>query len=103
MLAKEVLEEKTLMSKDKLKFMASLFDTLTKLKTNGNIDDVYIYCGMDKLELYIFNFKEDYDTENFVTETLSKWEIKESYFPEVYIHTSDEKMNILPRKSIKVC
>ena len=42
MLAKEVLEEKTLMSKDKLKFMASLFDTLTKLKTNENIDDVYI-------------------------------------------------------------
>ena len=103
MLAKEVLEEKTLISKDKLKFMASLFDTLTKLKTNENIDDVYIYCRMDKLELYIFNFQEDYDTENFVTETLSKWEIKESYFPEVYINTSDEKMNILPRKSIKVC
>ena len=104
MIAEEkMLIENNCLSKDKVLFMFSLFETLMKLKNNKNIDDVYIYQGIDKIEIYVFDYKEDFETEDFVTETLVKWEQSQGYFPEVFINLSDNKMNLLPRKAIKIC
>lgn len=88
---------------EKVQFMFSLFKTLVKLKDDENIDDVYLYEGEDKIEIYVFNKVENFDTEDFITETIVQWEQEQCYFPEVFINTPENKMNILPRKSFRIC
>lgn len=102
-----MLEEKKLLEnqdcRDKVLFMMSLLRTLLDLKQNSNIDDVYINFNLDKIEIYVFNYDENFDTEDFITETIVEWERQQNYFPELFINTSDGKMNVLPRTAIRVC
>ena len=90
--------------KEKAHFTVTLLMTLFKLKQNSNVDDVYMAFNMDKIEIYVFTFKEDFDCEDFIIHSIADWEMQQLYFPEVYINQSEDgKMNILPRGAMKIC
>jgi len=88
---------------DKGIFAVTLFQTLNSLKEIENVENIYINFNMSKIELYIFNKEENFDTENKISEKLSDWEQKQCYFPETFINISGTEMNILPRTALKVC
>ncbi len=97
-------DSNNVLSQDRVRFMYSLFASLHSLKEDANIDDVYLYPNLNKIEIYIFTFDENFQTEDFITSTMTKWEQMENYFPEIYINqSSDKKINILPRKALKIC
>ncbi len=90
--------------KEKAHFTITLLMTLCKLKQNENVDDVYFNPNIDKIEIYVFTYKEDFSTEDFIIQTIVEWEKEQKYFPEIYINQSDEgKINILPRGAMKIC
>ena len=88
---------------EKAEFTISLVLALGKLKENNNVDDVYLNFNLSKLEIYVFVKSEDIETEDFINRTITEWEVEQKYFPELFIYQSDCKMNILPRKVVKVC
>lgn len=90
-------------SQDKAVFTISLISVLAQLKENSNIDDIYMNFNLGRLEIYIFVFEENFDTEDFITKNMAAWETEQRYFPELFINVSEQKMNILPRKAAKVC
>lgn len=90
-------------SQDKVIFTISLVSVLRRLKDNSNIDDIFLNFNLDKLEIYVFVFEENFDTEDFITKNIVEWETAQCYFPEVFINLSEQKMNLLPRKAVKVC
>lgn len=90
-------------SVDKGIFVVTLLQTLNNLREIENVENIYINFNMNKIELYIFNKEENFDTENIISEKLAEWEQKQCYFPETFINISGSEMNILPRTAIKVC
>ena len=90
-------------SVDKGIFFVTLLQTLYGLKEICNVENIYINFNMNKIELYIFNKEENFDTENSISEKLSEWEQQQCYFPETFINVSGNEMNILPRTALKVC
>ncbi len=90
-------------SRDKAFFAVSLMSTLWKLKELDKVDDIYLNLNMEKLEIYIFVFEEDFETENNISEILSDWEMQQYYYPEIFINISEQKMNLLPRSVVKIC
>ena len=83
----------------------SLFNTFFNIKQNSNIDDIYVNFSSDKLEVYVFLNKESYEDENFISEQFTNFEKDVLYFPELFIYSNDEveKMNVLPRKVLRIC
>lgn len=100
-----MLNEKEIQQRqpEKAEFAISLILALGKLRENNNVDDVYLNFNLSKLEIYVFVKSEDIETEDFINRTITEWEVEQKYFPELFIYQSDCKMNILPRKVVKVC
>lgn len=90
-------------SREKSEFTFSLLNTLVKIKEVENVDDIYMNFYNEKLEIYVFLQKENLDSEEIISGILSEWERKELYFPELFIYENSNKMNILPRKTIRIC
>lgn len=88
--------------KDKAVFFISLIQTFYSLKENENVDSIYLFLN-EKLEIYIFvKDDDDMDVQEYVIGKITNWEQEQLYFPEVFIRTSGEEINELPRGAVRV-
>lgn len=92
-------------NKQQIGLIKTLFQTIINLKQNENIDDIYINPTSEKMEVFVFLKQESFDDEMFISEQFTNFEKEVLYFPELFIYSNDEvnKMNVLPRKVLKIC
>lgn len=97
----ELVEE----NKQQISLMRTLFQTIINVKQNENVDDIYINPTSDKMEVFVFLKNESFEDEMFISEQFTNFEKEVLYFPELFIYSNDEvnKMNVLPRKVLKIC
>lgn len=92
-------------NKQQVNFTMAFFRTIFNVKQNKNVDDIYLNLSSEKMEIYIFLNEESFDDEMFVSEQFTNFEKEVLYFPEIFIYLNNEvdKMNVLPRKVLKIC
>lgn len=83
-----------------------LFDlmlTLNDIKKMENVESVYLNIADNKLEIYIFYDKENFEIEDKITKYITDFEEYHKYFPEVYIYPLDmiEKKELTLPKDVR--
>lgn len=70
-------------------FVFDLFCAISNIKKTETVDSLYINSSNDKLEIYVFYEKENFDIENKISKFLTDWEEQYKYFPEIFIYPLD--------------
>lgn len=85
-----------------------LFDlicTLGDIKKIDAVDSVYLNESNEKLEIYVFYDKENFDIEDTITKYFTDWEESYKYFPELFIYPLDmitSKSTTLPQSAMEI-
>ncbi|HIZ28589.1 MAG TPA: hypothetical protein H9673_05295 [Candidatus Adamsella sp.] len=78
------------------------FCMLSEIKETETVDSVYLNESNEKLEIYIFYEKENFEIEDRIMKCLTNWEEDYFYFPEMFIYPLDMiscKNEVLPNSA----
>lgn len=70
-------------------FVFDFFCAIKNIKDVDSVNSVYMNSSEDKLEIYIFYEKENFDIEEKISKYLTDWEEQYRYFPEIFIYPID--------------
>ncbi len=85
-----------------------LFDlvcTLGDVKRTETVDSVYLNMSNEKLEIYVFYEKENFEIEDKLTKYFTDWEESYKYFPEIFVYPLDmitSKQTSLPQTAMEI-
>ena len=86
-------------------FVFDLMYMLRKIKQTATVQNVYFNKANEKLEIYVFYEKEDFDIEDEITKYFTDWETSYKYFPELFIYPLDmidNKNLLLPINALEI-
>lgn len=76
-----------------------LFCMLSNIKETETVNSVYLNESNEKLEIYVFYEKENFEIEDKIMYHFTNWEEDYSYFPEIFVYPLDMisgKNDVLP-------
>lgn len=82
-----------------------LICAFAKIRGTESVDGIYLNIVNDKLEIYIFYEKENFDIEDKILKYLTDWQEQYKYFPEIFIYPLDmieSKELTLPKTATKI-
>ena len=71
-------------------FVFDLLCTFRDIKKVQTVDSVYVNLANDKLEIYVFYLKEDFNIEDEIVKYITNWEEQYGYFREVFVYALDK-------------
>ncbi len=86
-------------------FVFDFYGMINDIKKNDGINSVYLNSAHNKLEIYIYYEKEDFELEDKITKSITDFEENYKFFPEVYIYPLDmieSKELTLPKTAMEI-
>ena len=106
MISEEIKIQKSIFTNSEITpFVFDMLCSLRDIKNTETVDSVYINAVNDKLEIYVFYEKENFDIENKIIKYLTDWEESYRYFPEIFVYPLDmieDKKMSLPESAREV-
>ena len=70
-------------------FVFDFYGMINDIKKNNGIDSIYLNYANNKLEIYIYYNKENFELEDKITKSITDFEENYKFFPEVFIYPLD--------------